>query len=79
MVCRNCGSDKVNIQAVARVNTHGRGCAYWLFIGWWLEFLLWIFMFPLMLLLKLFGSKGKIKTKVNSHIVCQSCGFQEKI
>lgn len=74
MNCPKCGNENVNIQAVAHVNSKGKGCLYWLFIGWWLETILWLVFTIPMLFFKLFGGKGKVRTKVKSHAVCQSCG-----
>ena len=79
MKCPKCGSENVNVQAVSNTRTKGKGCAYWLFIGWWLELLMWLFLTIPMLLGKLFGSKGKVRTKVESHAVCQNCGYRWKI
>ena len=79
MTCPKCGSNNVNVQAVAHVKTKGKGCLYWLIIGWWLELLLWAFLTIPMIFAKLFGGKGKVKTKVKSHAVCQNCGYSWKI
>lgn len=79
MVCKKCGSTNVNVQAVAHVRTKKRGCLYWLFIGWWLELFMWIFLTVPMLFLKLFGGGKKVKTKVKSHAVCQDCGYQFQV
>ena len=74
MICPKCGSANVNFQAVADTRTKKKGCAYWLFVGWWLELFLWLFLTVPMLLFKLFGGKGKVKTKIRTMAVCQNCG-----
>lgn len=78
MICPKCGSENVNVQAVAHVSTKKKGCLYWC-IGWWLELIMWFFLTIPMLIGKMFGGKGKVKTKVKSHAVCQNCGHQWKI
>jgi rRNA maturation endonuclease Nob1 len=78
MVCPRCGSQNVVVQAVTETRSRGKGCLYWIFIGWWLETLLWIFLTIPMLLCKLFGFK-RIRTKVYSYGVCQNCGAKWKI
>lgn len=79
MICPKCGSENVNVQAVGITKTKGKGCLYWLFVGWWLETIMWLILTIPMLFAKLFGRKGKIKTKVQSHAVCQSCGHSWKV
>ena len=79
MRCPKCGSENVNIQAVGNTRTKGKGALYWLLIGWWLGILLWVFLTLPMLLAKLFGSKGKVVTNVESHAVCQQCGYSWKV
>lgn len=78
MKCPKCGSENVSVQAVGHVKSKGKGCLYWLLIGWWLEFFLWLFLTIPMLFAKLFGGK-KVATKVKSHAVCQNCGHTWKI
>ena len=75
IICPKCGSCNVNAQAVGITTPKGKGCFYWIFIGWWLEPLLWFFLTVPMLLAKLFGSKGKVKTKVKGYAICQQCGY----
>lgn len=79
MVCPSCGSSNVNVQAVGHVQTKKKGFLYWIIIGWWLEPLLWLFFTIPMIFAKLFGGKGKVKTKVISHAVCQNCGKQWEV
>ena len=79
MICPKCGSENVNVQAVAHVHSKGKGCFYWVFIGWWLECILWLCFTIPMIFAKLFGNGKKVKTKVKSHAVCQNCGYQWKV
>lgn len=74
MVCPKCGSENVVVQAVGHVRNKKHSIWYWIFIGWWLKPLLWLFLTLPMLIIKLFGSK-KVTTKVKSHAVCQACGY----
>lgn len=77
MVCPKCGSDNVNVQMVTetKLKNKGKGCLYWIFIGWWLEILLWVFLMIPRLLIALFMPKNKqIINKHKSIAVCQNCG-----
>lgn len=77
MKCSKCGSDNINIQIVSEnelKNKH-HNILYWLFIGWWLKPLLWIYLTIPMLLGSLFGhKKQKLVTKHKSMAICQDCG-----
>jgi len=82
MQCPKCGSNNVNIQNVQQMylkNKH-HGILYWLFIGWWLQPMLWIF-FPLwMLLISIFGDKKqKMVTKNKRMAICQNCGYSWRV
>lgn len=79
MLCPRCNSTNVNVQAVSNVRTKGKGCLYWLFIGWWLELILWLFLTIPMLFFKLFGGKGKVRTNVETYAVCQNCGNRWRV
>lgn len=79
MICPKCGSGNVNVQVVGITKSKGKGCMYWLFIGWWLETILWLCLTIPMLFAKLFGGGKKVKTKVQSHAVCQNCGHSWKV
>lgn len=52
--CPQCGSQNVNVQVASLVQHKKKGCIYRLFIGWWLELLLWLCLTIPMLLFKLF-------------------------
>ena len=77
MVCKKCGSDSVNIQAVAKSKTK-KGLFYWVFVGWWLEPFMWLFLTLPWLIIKIFKPK-KHKTKTVSMAVCQDCGHSWKV
>ncbi len=59
MTCSKCGSTNVNVQMVSesQLKTKHHGIFYWLFIGWWLQPMLWLFLTLPMLLGKMFGHK----------------------
>ena len=42
MKCPKCGSENVNVQAIAIVKNKKHGCLYWLLVGWWLELIMWV-------------------------------------
>lgn len=77
MKCNKCQSENVNIQIITETKskaTH-HGILYWLFIGWWLEFLLWFFLTIPRLLIAIFvPKKKKIITTQKNMAVCQNCG-----
>lgn len=75
--CTKCGSDKVNIQMVTTntLKTKHHGCAYWIFVGWWLEACLWIFLTLPRLLILIFMPKRQKLVSTNEKIaLCQNCG-----
>ena len=77
MVCPKCKSDQVNVQAVSITKTRHHGIAWWLFVGWW-WWILWMIAFIPMLIIRLIRGK-RVKTKVHSEAVCQSCGHRWKV
>lgn len=76
MTCPKCGSDKVNVQMVSETKTKRKhSVVYWVFVGWWLNPLLWIFLTIPMIIIKIFRPKNyKTKTIHKSMSICQSCG-----
>lgn len=78
MKCPKCGSENVNVQAISIVQNKKHGCLYWLFIGWWLEAIMWLFLTLPWLIIKIF-KPNKINTKVKSYAVCQNCGHKWKV
>lgn len=78
MVCKKCGSKDVTIQVVSQTKRKRKGLPYWLFIGWWLEMFMWVFLTLPWLIIKIFKPK-KYKGKVTSMAVCQNCGHRWKV
>jgi hypothetical protein len=80
MKCPRCGSVNVNVQAVTEVKSKAKhGCIWWLFIGWWLEPILWIFLTLPRLIVALFGGSKKVVSKTHSEAVCQNCGNRWRV
>lgn len=82
MQCKKCGSNNVSVQLVTetQMKTKHHSLLYWIFIGWWLEPILWIFLTIPMLFGKMFGRKNqKLKQKHISIAVCQDCGNRWEI
>ncbi|EES48493.1 hypothetical protein NE172_04815 [Clostridium botulinum] len=75
MKCKKCGSENVNVQAVTHIKNKHKGIMYWLFIGWWLEMFLWLFLTIPKLIFELF-KPNRIKSKTHSEAVCQDCGYR---
>jgi len=78
MKCPKCKSENVSVQAVTLVKTKKHGVIYWLFVGWWLEVIMWLFLTLPWLIIKIFGHK-KVTSKTHSEGVCQSCGYRWKV
>lgn len=80
MKCPKCGSENVSIQIVTEVKEkRKKGILYWLFIGWWWEPILWIFLTIPKLIYAIFGRKTKVVTKVKRIAICQNCGHSWEI
>ena len=82
MNCPKCGSENTNVQIVTESKLKNKyySIFYWIFIGWWLELCLWIFLTVPRLLIALFGhKKQKLVTKQKSIAVCQKCGYHWNI
>lgn len=75
MICKKCGSENVNIQAVTTIVNKHHGCFWWLFFGW-LVFLKWVVFFLPALIIKLIKGKKHV-SKTHSEAVCQDCGYRE--
>lgn len=73
MTCPKCGSENVNVQAVSITKTKKHGMLYWISFMWLIDMMVWIFFFLPRLIIGML-SPGKVKTKVKSMAVCQSCG-----
>ena len=77
MICPKCGSNNVSVQMVTdtQLKKKGHGVFYWLFFGWLIDLLLWIFLTVPMLIVKIFAPKRyALKSKHSSMCVCQNCG-----
>ena len=82
MKCPKCESENVNVQMVTetKLKTKHHSILYWIFIGWWLEIILWFFLTIPRLLAAMFGhKKQKLVTKHKSMAVCQNCGYNWKV
>jgi len=78
MICRRCGSDHVIVQAVTETKTRGRGWLYWLFFGWFIDLMLWIFFTLPRLIIALFRSR-KVISITTTQAICQKCGYRWKV
>ncbi len=101
LVCPNCGSDDVSIETFQeslgtttvskekfKFKQAGHGLLWWLFIGWWwwtIDLCLWVFAFPIRLLLQVFkkkkykGNATTVSQSINEVVykkifTCRSCG-----
>jgi hypothetical protein len=70
MTCKKCGSNNVNVQAVSEVKR--RGCLAILFyvILLFIPVIGWVALFMLL--------RGR-KSKTESWMVCQDCGYRQKM
>jgi hypothetical protein len=78
VVCKKCKSSNVNVQAVTEIKKKRKGVLYWLFIGWWLEMIMWVFLTLPWLIIKIFKPK-EYKNKITSMAVCQDCGYSWRV
>jgi len=78
MKCRKCGSENVNVQAVTQVKNKRHGILYWIFIGWWLEPIMWFFLTLPWLIIKIF-KPNKVTSKTTKMAICQNCGNSWKV
>lgn len=69
MICPNCGSDNVTVQAVAEQKRRScLGACAWIFLA--------ICTCGLVLLIPLLTRKG---SKTKSYAICQNCGYQWRV
>ena len=71
--CVKCGSENVNVQVVteATLKEKKHGALYWLFIGWWLKPLLWLFLtFPMIIITIFKPKKYTAQTKTKKVVLC---------
>lgn len=82
MNCPKCNSENVRVELVNHLDlrTKKKGILYWFFIGWWLEFTLWVFLTLPMIIIKIFKPKNyKIKNEAHRYVVCNDCGYSGKL
>lgn len=81
MTCPRCSSGNVTVQTITEVNEvkHKKGCAYWLFIGWWWEIIQWIFLGIIKLLMVCFKKRTRIVSDTKTFAVCQNCGNRWRV
>lgn len=78
MRCKKCNSENVTIQIIntAVLKRKHHSIFYWIFIGWWLEIFLWLFLtIPRLLFFIFVPRRRKIVNKQVKTAVCQDCGF----
>ncbi len=78
MVCPNCGSQNVMVQAVTTVHNKHHGWAYWVFFIWLFDFIIWLLFFIPRLIIQL-CKKTKITSTTHSEAVCQNCGKRWRV
>ena len=78
MVCPKCKSNNVNVQMVTEQKRKHHSILYWIFIGWWLEAIMWIFLTFPRILIALFSHKP-MKSVHKSMAVCQDCGYHFEV
>ena len=77
MKCPKCGSENCNVQVVTetKLKQKRHGVLYWIFVGWWLQPMLWLFLTLPMLIITIFRPKKyKMKSKSRTVVVCNNCG-----
>jgi len=82
LVCRKCGSENVQIQAVNKIKlkTQHKGILWWILIGWWWVFFKWLFLTIPALFFKIFShKKQRAVNKVVSVAQCQTCGARWEV
>lgn len=78
MKCPKCKSENVNIQAITEIKNKHHSILYWLFIGWWLEAIMWIFLTLPWLIFKIL-KPNKVTSKTHTKAICQNCGYDWKV
>lgn len=79
MKCPKCNSENVTVQMITeqklKETKKKHGCLYWLFIGWWLKPLLWLFFtVPMIIIAICRPKKQEIVTNTKKMAVCNNCG-----
>lgn len=82
MICPNCGSNNINVQAVQQTQlaVKHHGIIWWLLIGWYWIPIKWLFFTVPALIVKIFAPKKHIlKQTTKSVCVCQNCGYHWEV
>lgn len=78
--CPQCGSTNVFVQTVSNTKEkRKKGALYWIFIGWWWEFFMWLFFGIFKLLHAIFSKKTKTVTVMETYANCQVCGYSWQV
>lgn len=78
MTCTKCQSENVKIDVTTETHLKQKhhGIAYWIFIGWWLQPILWFAWTVPMLIISIFKPKSyKTESKTRKIAICQDCGY----
>ena len=78
-VCPRCGSNNTEYKFVTNYYTRRkhRSIIMWILFWWWVEILLWIFLFVPRLLIALFVPKRRETVSYNQSVFfCKDCGYQ---
>ena len=81
MICPKCGSEDTRIELVNNVSLKKKkNWIYWLCGLWILYLLLWIGFFLFRLIIKILKKPSyKVKNKAEKYLICNHCGYSEKI
>lgn len=80
MVCPKCNNADVSVQVSTTEKSKGRhSIVYWVFIGWWLHPLMWIFLTLPMLIWRLIRPNSNSRSVTHTNAVCQTCGHTWKV
>lgn len=81
MICPNCGSENTKVELVNTIHLkRKRNWFYWICFIWIYDLFLWIFFFlPRLIIQLLKGKTYKTTNKIEKHLICNNCGYDEKI
>lgn len=77
-VCPRCKGNNINVQIIneTQLKRKHRNIIMWILFWWWVEILLWLFLFIPRFLIAIFGGKKqKVVNKTSKQAVCQDCGY----
>lgn len=78
MKCKKCKNDNVLIQRVSETKRKKKKLTYWLFGGWIVDLVLWVFFTIYRLIWELIRPNKTI-TKSYKEAICQNCGFSWRV